>query len=282
MIFSLMYRLLYYDYGSTHYYSSSDSADIFKVIALLIFGTGAGIYFFVTGLKKHRRLRLIENIPTSTARSVAVGLVEVKGRAAPFVPPFPSPFAGRPCVYYQYKVEERRHSGRRSYWATIAKDESRDRFYLEDETGKISVSPSGAEVDIALDRKFSSSWLGGGMPPEVRLKLEELGLYRAGLLGFGNTLRVNEAFIETGDPIYVMGTAAITRHATVPTGGETEGVIIKKGENEPFFLISDKSEKDVIGSMRLWVFGGVYGGMALCLTCAGTLVYLWANGYINL
>lgn len=77
-----------------------------EAFAFLLLGTLAGITFFVIGFRFRRRSRLIESTPTSTVRSLAVGLVEVTGLAQACGPLLTSPFGGMPCVFYFYKVQE--------------------------------------------------------------------------------------------------------------------------------------------------------------------------------
>lgn len=249
--------------------SDLDDSD-FKLIALLVIGACAGIVFFVRGLKRQSWVRLIENIPTSPVRSVAVGLVEVQGKACAFGETLSSPLSKNPCVYYQYKVQELRRSRRHSYWATVAKGESNLRFLLRDETGEIPVSPVGASMEIATDRQFSNSWSGGGMPREVNQALEELGVNTQSWLGFKKTMRVEESFIEPGDQVYVMGTADLGQSHFQSDGAS--GVVIRKGENNKFFYISDKSEKELLGSFRVKTLFEIYGGAALCLGCVGVFL----------
>src|SRR5216684_3740606 len=108
---------------------------------------GGGLFAFFWGLRLYQRRRLLQNTPTSKVEAVALGLAELCGRAAA-QESMTSPIEQLRCVYWRYKVEELRSSGKSSSWVTIDKDESRAPFYLEDETGKILVVPDGATIDI--------------------------------------------------------------------------------------------------------------------------------------
>lgn len=55
----------------------SDNRDI----GYATFFLGSGIWYFFWGFKRLRRKRKIENIPTSTVRGLAIGLVELIGKA---------------------------------------------------------------------------------------------------------------------------------------------------------------------------------------------------------
>src|SRR6266705_1201454 len=98
-------------------------------------GGGLILYGFTVLHEK----RLVEDVPASKARSVAMGLAEVKG-AARTKAPLASPITGLPCVYYRYLIEEERSGSRgNDRWVTIDKGESTQPFYVEDETGRILV-----------------------------------------------------------------------------------------------------------------------------------------------
>lgn len=251
-------------------YSDSHLELIGWIIFASIAGIGGGIYFFVKGLRQHRFLRLIENIPTSPVRSVAAGLVEVKGQAIPCGEVLRAPFSGEACVYYQFEVKERRGYGRRKHWVTVAKEQSHDRFLLHDETGEILVSPIGADTDLN-ERVYSDS---RGMPLAVEARLEGIGLVGSHMMR--NRTKIREASIRPGQEIYIMGTAALLSHNKF-SSGSSQSIIIRKGENEPFFLISDKSEKELHAAMRFWSKGGVFGGAAMALAGIGILMHFWVN-----
>ena len=121
-----------------------------------IFGAvacGGGLFAFFWGLRCYQRRRLLQNTPVSKVDAVALGPAELCGRAAPHEP-LTSPIEQLPCVYWRYKVEELRQTGKSSTWVTIDKGESVEPFYLEDDTGKILVVPSQAQIDIPKNFEF--------------------------------------------------------------------------------------------------------------------------------
>ena len=116
-----------------------------------LIGMGIGCFMFWRGFKLFHQKKLIENIPTSKVRSMAVGLVELSGKAQAAKELLTSPFSMASCVYFQYRVQEQRSSGKNSYWATVASYQSPQLFYLEDETGRVLAYPQGAELHLAID-----------------------------------------------------------------------------------------------------------------------------------
>ncbi len=75
----------------------SDNRDIGCAIICFCFG----VWSFFDGFKRLREKRLVENIPTSTVRGLAMGLVELGGKAENTAL-LKSPLTKTECVLYQY------------------------------------------------------------------------------------------------------------------------------------------------------------------------------------
>jgi hypothetical protein len=234
-----------------------------------ILGLGFGIFSFIMGLKSLFLKRMIENIPTSKARSVAMGLAEVYGEVVP-LKVLKSPFSGEDCVYYRYQIEEMQGSGKNRHWATIKKEENSTPFRLRDGTGEILVDCTGANVDINYDNRFESS-MGRDPPPQVVSFLKANRIAHEGFLGINKQMRYTEYFIGPKEKVYVMGTASDNPDVKLTAKG-MENIIIKKGENEKMFYVSDKSEKEILSSLGWKVILGVLGGAALTVGCLAFII----------
>ncbi len=110
----------------------------------LIFGTKAGLGKI--GVK-----RTIENVPTSPTDGAVYGLTELKGKAerVDFKPCYTSPLSHINCVYYRYKVERKKRSGKKTKWVTIRDETKVMPFYCRDHAGRMLVKPEGAECIAA-------------------------------------------------------------------------------------------------------------------------------------
>ncbi len=168
-------------------------------------GFVGGVVAFGWGFRQWRWLRLIEDTPTAKVRSMPMGRVEVFGRAQEKAE-LRAPISRRPCVYYRYRVEERRGSGKNRRWATIDSGESSAwGFYLEDETGRVLVVPRGATITVATDLRLCRGGVLGGLEkdhPGLDLSRWE----HQGWLG-RRRRRYTEWRIEPGDNVFVLGTA---------------------------------------------------------------------------
>jgi len=174
-------------------------------IAHILFFFGFGVWSFFSGFKKLRRKRKIENIPTSTVRGLAIGLVELIGRAEKKVNLI-SPFSQKECAYYKYKVERLQSSGKSSRWVTIARgDSSGSPFWLNDGTGKILVFPKGAETILPTSFRFESA-IGRGFPGNLVAFMDKQRISYGGFLG-NHRLRFFEWCMTDGVNAYVLGTA---------------------------------------------------------------------------
>lgn len=179
------------------------SQDDPRLALLLLAGIAAGVGAFFQGFRVWRRLRLIQDTPTSKVRSLALGRVELHGRAEEKAA-LESPFTSQRCVWYRWKVEEEVESNRRRRWRTLASGDSAAwPFYLEDETGRVLVDPRGARVEIDADYRETNPDLSG---PASGF-LAEQGVRTQGFLGFGRRLRLSEWHIGPGDTLFVLGLA---------------------------------------------------------------------------
>ena len=121
------------------------------------------LLFLWLTLRAGRRLRLLMDTPTSKAKGVFMGQVEISGRA---VTPAPlhSRLAECECVWFRYTVEEQwerwetetytDNKGRRqtrqvrkSGWTRVDEGGAQPAFAVEDDTGSVQVRPEGAEIE---------------------------------------------------------------------------------------------------------------------------------------
>lgn len=106
-----------------------------------------------------QKLYLMSVVPTCTVADLADRLpgevVELKGSAR-CATPLTSEITGQPCVYYrsvtrrEYErtsLDSKGHASRQRGSETIAENEQRVPFVLEDGTGRVTVNPFGAEID---------------------------------------------------------------------------------------------------------------------------------------
>ena len=106
-----------------------------------------GLSLFFGGLNKIKRDRLIENMPTSKIRSIAMGLVEVNGKVSKYNDTLIAPLSGEECVYCRFSITEWKRGRKRSYPIELRSKEKGVLFNLEDGTGKVMVDARGANLE---------------------------------------------------------------------------------------------------------------------------------------
>lgn len=115
-----------------------------------------------------------------------------------------APLSGRPCAYWRVTVEERRSSGKNSYWRTIVDEHEGVDFFLTDSTGKAKVEAMHVQPVLAHDARGGSGFL-NDPTPELQAFLTERGHDTQGWI-FNKTIRFREGVAERGELVAVVGT----------------------------------------------------------------------------
>ncbi len=157
----------------------------------------AGAYVFYRGFGLLQRQRLITNIPRSTVRGAAVGLVEVCGKATgPYT--LISPLSALECLYYRavaWQSESQR-------WQKVAEEMLCAPLFLDDATGRMLVDPHGAQIDLApaFSHEYADTLFSGEF---MAVYISEF-LRRHGISG-ERPIKLEEYCILPGDTLFVLG-----------------------------------------------------------------------------
>ena len=133
--------------------ATADPVAFFVASAVAAIVSGTALY---RGLHAFWKLRLIVDTPTARIRSAPQGYVELQGLARPQRDLLSARLTGLPCVWYRYRVQKRRRSGRNESWVTIDSGDAGCPFVLDDGTGRCLVDPDGA----AIRCRSSDTWYG--------------------------------------------------------------------------------------------------------------------------
>lgn len=149
------------------------------IAAIALFWSG----FYFIFLK-----RQIENTPTSKIRSIAMGMVEVHGRARR-VYALVAPISHAACAWYRIRKYRK---DRRDNWKLVREEDSGHvPFQIDDGTGMVIVAPSGASVKTRIKH---TSYPG-----------------QSGISFIGSDFGDNEKWVEEivyeGSSVYVLGYA---------------------------------------------------------------------------
>lgn len=134
--------------------------------------------------------RLVENTPTSRVRSLAMGLVEVHGRARRLYA-LVAPMTQSPCAWYRLRKYRKDQKDR---WKLVREiDSNHVSFQIDDGTGRVTVAPSGAAIRAQAQHS--------GYPGQSPLTFTAFGS------SFGEDEKWVEDVIYEGTSLYVLGYA---------------------------------------------------------------------------
>ena len=201
-----------------------------------------GFAFFLNGFDELRRRRIVEDIPTSTIRGLALGPVEVIGKARTRTELI-SPIMQKTCVFYKYLIERYRKRGNLRDWVMIAYgDSSAVPFIVEDSTGSIMVCPEGADYIMPEDFKYETS-SSDSLPGNLKRFSSNYMQSYIGLLSKQHKLRFSEWIIQEGDSVYALGTAQKSTYICREMNKMTK-ILFNKLKNDPVRLKRIDLNKD--------------------------------------
>ncbi len=158
-----------------------------------LIATGAALFLLWFSLRCFWRLRLVTDTPTARIRSAPQGYGELMGVVRQHRALATGPLTRLPCVWYRYRVEEERGSGRNKRWVTIDRGEHPDPFVLDDGTGLCLIEPAGASIKC----RRADVWYGGS-----RHTPRPVG---SGWLRLRRRYRFREERIAEGEQVYLLG-----------------------------------------------------------------------------
>ena len=272
---------------------SSDAST--KIDVWLMVGFGAGLYYFYKGFRVFREYRVLADTPEVPIRSVAMGLVEIHGKATE-TPPVTSPVTQTPCYFYKVDIEHWVEGKNGGHWSHLATDADGPRFYVADKTGKVLVDAHNAEFDLIQTARVETrsgmgtgfggllSGIGGSTrtaAPNVDLwsyassavaRHKGAGIFGSGT-GMGRRYRLTEFLILPEHWYDITGTCV---ENPTPQDEHDRNMIVK-GTNEPTFLISFRSEQEIERTLRNRAAMYILGGAALAVVCLG--IFLAKHGW---
>jgi len=265
---------------------SNPALPVYMTLAL----AGGPVLFF-RSFRNLRTRRLIQNTPASRIRSMAMGLVEVNGRVSARSS-VTAPFSGRPCAYWEVDISV---NSRRNAWSVVHRNASGHPFYLSDDTGTALVYPQGSQCKIQYQLQEDCSGL--SLPDCYSDYIREQHLGMSPLWRMG-TLRFRERLLEEGEQVYVLGSATPRSHAIAISDGDEiaatgtddahlhrvaapaiePSAVIRRGETETTFIVSQQSERDLTTQLDLRIAGELVGGPALTLLGLAYWLYVMHTG----
>jgi hypothetical protein len=206
---------------------------------------GIGLLLIWSAYNNVRQRRDIMNLPTSTVRSIAMGLVELKGTVDADTK-YSAPISGKPCAWYRAGIERR--VGKNTDFFLY---ETPGSIFLKDATGRVEIETAnavimGAKAETAVQDSSQLTPAQKALLEKMRLRVAFGDTTAASSIAKGGwgSFRYYEETLPVGEPLYALGTA--TRKPGAATTN-ADGIIIKptalvingeKGALELFSLTS--------------------------------------------
>ncbi len=168
-------------------------------------------FFFYRWYRSLLRSRSVSNTPLSKIRSAHQGYAELEGVLEPNQDgAIRARLSGRPCVWYQYRIQ---HRNRKGAWETIETGSSTNAFAINDGTGVCYVLHEGQPIHPPIPNQWRGrSRQSSGIPD---------GLF-ARLFGTFGRYQFTEWRLEPGDPIYALGNFLTIRDDDRHHGTQTQ------------------------------------------------------------
>jgi hypothetical protein len=248
---------------------------ILSVIAMV-----SGPVVFWRGFRMLRTCQLLENTPTAHIRSAAMGLVELLGKIRERSQMF-GPFSGRACAYWEVDIAVR--GKQRGSWSIVHRNASGQPFFLEDDSGVALIFPHEAECKVRFGTD-EECW--GINLPEVYASYLKEHPSLGSTFGRLSWMRFRERTLEDDMQVFVLGTAmprsraiSVNDDADQLAATGTDGLgdrrrheldaetaaVIRRGENERTFIISQESERDLAFGLKLKAAAMIWGGPLMTL-----------------
>lgn len=270
-----------------------DGGDLLKFSLASLAG---GTLCFFLGFDEFRERLLIRNTPTSSVRSLAVGDVEVEGRARPLEEPLVSPLTHKEACLVEFEIEEEHEDDDGSDWHTVFELREAIDFEVDDGTGQVRVAAGDASLEVEREKRVHVDE--GELPPEpVRRWAKDNGYEDVG----GDrslTERLKDGLVQDGDPDeHLTGTSLFDRRYTekvlavdeetyvfgaakpregVESADNAENLVLSRHEGTGKFILSDKSESELAKDKL--VSSGVLLAIAVALIPTGLIGLLRLAG----
>jgi hypothetical protein len=256
---------------------SSHNSDV--EVAVVV-GFGAGLFWFIKGFRVYREYRVLADTPEIPIRSVAMGLVEIHGKAKGPQAVL-SPVTKTPCFFYKVDIERWIRDKNGGHWSHAATDAEGVRFYLEDATGKVLVDAHGAEYDLIQTAKRETGRGAGASLGRLFSGTRDPSLATGSPVSESDLLSYVQSAVSTAHTTFLSEYCILPEYWYDVTGTCVENPVpqdehdrnmIVKGQNEPTFLISWRSEKEIESTLRNRAALHIFGGAALSVACLAILL----------
>ena len=211
----------------------------FIIIAIII-TIGILVYYFS---KKQVILRQLSKFKFKDALQFRTNEpTKITGKVLHVHEPFIAPFSKRKCVAFEFKIRQKKGSGKNSYWKTLVEKEDIQDFFIEKKGEVVMIKPAKFPKNyksyLVEDRSVSSGFL-NDPTPEFEAVLNQYGIASENYFGFNKTLRYSERILEVGEIVTVAGIAKWKALDTAISGYNYSKIAALDSSTEQQLIITD-------------------------------------------
>ncbi len=248
----------------------------------------AGLVAPFLGVSMLRKRADIKRTPVRPVSTLDSCWTATQGRAVSLAEMI-APFSGKPCVYYEARVELLTGAGQGKYsipmWQTHAEKTTTSPFYVQDDTGKVLVSTMDEDSIMDVPEKTvlqTASETTGAItretPVHILESLERMGIPYLDEFDRMLPLKYTERCIEAGSDVYVLGRHSrdaedVTRALADAGVADTTGIrsVITRNDAKKHAYVSI-GDQVAVPRKLLW--------QAVACICLGPLATAAAGGFL--
>ncbi len=253
--------------------------DAFGKWLFAMFFVAAGSVIVASGFRQYRRRRLVKRMPTISIHALATGLAELYGEVSPVDEPLQSPFSGEDCVLYEYNIEEYRKGAEGSgKFHRREQREERVPFTVDDGTGTVQVDPADATLRNKTENSYTVKQF-DDLPETAQTFIQEQverDDVQEKMTG-RRRWRFTETYFPVGDDAYVFGKAML-RDDQDGSMATPENMVISADVQTPMFMITDRSEDELLNWLNNDIWGRIIGGGFFTIVAFAYLLH--ATGFL--
>lgn len=163
-------------------------------------------YFFSTKQKIIRKLTKLQKKSIHQLKTKEFS--RISGKALHIKEPLIAPLSKRKCIFYKFKIEQKRSNGKNSYWDTIVDKEEFQDFFIKQNDEYVIVRPKKFPknyMSYLVSDKNAKSGTFNDPTPELENLLNQFNIKSTSLFGLNKNLQYSEGVIEIGEEITAAG-----------------------------------------------------------------------------
>ena len=210
-------------------------------LIIIVFVTIAVLSYYLG--KKQRILRSLSKLKAKEILQFRTNEpTKVTGKVLHVHEPFVAPLSKRKCVAFQFKIQQKQHTGKNSYWKTLLDEKNIQDFFVESKGEvlmlKPSTNPTNFKIYLEEDKNVSSGFL-KDPTPEFQTLLSAYNINSTDVFGLNKTIRYTERILEVGETVTVGGIATWKAVDTTINGYSYSKIASLESNDNQKIIITD-------------------------------------------